>query len=193
MPVLLFQTLWAFNTCSCLSSNIFYVLHSGLVFILHEQGCSKSERHLSVINCIGQSSFQQAFSSRSSAVFSQWTLTDRDQCQLSPGASLGISSLLCLPHSVSQKCSSTQTQGHTWIGQTNGKREIESAQQPAVWPDWEVLWCITVRPGASFGTPSPHMSLYRGSPAHLSRGPAVTTLMPKITSVNGGDAEGTDQ
>lgn len=33
----------------------------------------------------------------------------------------------------------------------------------------------------------------RGSPAYLSRGPAVTVLMPKITSANGREAEGTDQ
>lgn len=33
----------------------------------------------------------------------------------------------------------------------------------------------------------------RGSPAHLSRGPAVTVLRPKITSANGRKAEGTDQ
>lgn len=33
----------------------------------------------------------------------------------------------------------------------------------------------------------------RGSPAHPSRGPAVTVLMPKITSANGREAEGTDQ
>lgn len=83
------------------------------------------------------------------------------------------------------------------IGRDERENDCES-KRPAVRPDCESFWCIAVSPGALFGTPAPpHLLLIchsaRGSPAHPSRGPAVTVLMPKITSANGGEAEGTDQ
>lgn len=79
----------------------------------------------------------------------------------------------------------------------NRKNDRET-KMPTVGPDSRVFWCIIVNPGVLFGTAGHHVLLLichsaRGSPAHLSRGPAVTVLMPKITSTNGREVEGTDQ
>lgn len=56
---------------------------------------------------------------------------------------------------------------------------------------------LLLAPGHYLAPPPPMLSsscvTARGSPAHISRGPAVTVLTPKITSANGREAEGTDQ
>lgn len=73
------------------------------------------------------------------------------------------------------------------------KNDTES-KRSAVW-----TFCVSLLALGHYLSPLLHHVLLLichtawGSPAHLSRGPAVTVLMPKITSANGREAEGTDQ
>lgn len=179
-----------FNTCSCWNHSLFSVMQKIHFYSTLAVSTQRSTSWCSIVLVSSRISLFRA-------ELWQHAVTDRDQCQLSLGALLDISSALCLSHNVTETFS-PQTQGHTWIRQMENERSRWGTTSSSL-VRMKCFWWITVSPGALFGTRSPpcppaHMSLCRGSPAHLSEDLAVTVLNLKITSGNGcGGAEGTDQ
>lgn len=129
-------------------------------------------------------------------------------------ASLGTSSALCPPHMSLRK---VQTDSHMQTDrqmENNYYREGETAwetkrqkiagkkittsKRPAVWPT-ERSFAVSLLALGHYLSPQLHHVLLlichsaRGPPAHLSRGPVVTVLLPKIASANGGEGRRSGQ
>lgn len=141
------------------------------------------------------------------------------EISVSPRASLGTSSALCLAHmslrnvqadrrTDSRACKKTDRwkisnkEDERQPKRGRGKRWREMTTERAKgqhFSQTEGSFGVSLLALGHYLAPLLHHVLLlichsaRGSPAHVSRGPAVTVLMPKITSTNGREAEGTDQ